>query len=228
MNHSNGRVITLDYKAKVYAGQLQNLLASGQASQMTETIRQYLDDHGLDADAAKRFQLGVVEMPAPDDAKFAGCLVIPYLTRSGVKSIKYRCVADHDHHALKHGKYGQHAGQPPRLYNPAAFFEADGTIGICEGEVDAAVATVSVGVPSLGVPGVDNWDANSSVWKRTLDDYDRVVIFADGDKAGIGMARTIAEDLGKKALIIRCEDGQDVSSTVAAGNAQELRDRVDL
>jgi len=68
----------------------------------------------------------------------------------------------------------------------------------------------------------------SKIWTIILNDFDYVVVFADGDKAGIDSARRIQEDLGRKAVIARCDEGEDVASMVAAGRQDVLRARAGL
>jgi DNA primase len=154
-------------------------------------------------------------------------LVIPYITRTGVMALKFRCMEEHDH-SVHGGKYGVPAGQAARIYNPEAYFDAFNVIGICEGEVDAIVATEVIGIPTIGVPGVEMWRAHLAVWKPTFKDYNEVIVFGDGDEAGRRMARQIQEDLGTRALIAQCDTGEDLSSMVAKGNADIMRERAGL
>lgn len=187
----------------------------------------YFADHALTLEIAERYQLGIVERPAPQDKRFTGMLVIPYLTANGIMALKFRCMEEHDH-SVHGGKYGVPSGQGARPYNPVAYFDAFNRIGICEGEVDTIVATEVIGIPTIGIPGVEMWRGHLQTWKHTLKDYNEVIIFGDGDDAGRRMARQIQEDLGTRALIAQCDSGDDVASTVAKGRADLLRERAGL
>jgi DNA primase len=178
----------------------------------------YLTEHGIGEYAiASKYRLGYVAEPLPGDERFLGTLAIPYLSRTGPVAIKFRRLGDSG------PKYGQHNGQKSRLYNAPAYFDADQTIGICEGEIDAIVATERLGIPTMGIPGVDTWSKMASVWGPVFKDFRRVLVFADGDEPGKRLAGDVAESLGWRARIVQCDAGEDVASTVAAGNAEVLR-----
>lgn len=189
---------------------------------------EYLRSHSVDQSIARKYHLGLVANPAPDDERFRGYLAIPYLTTAGCMAIKYRCVDNHDCKEHRHPKYDQHHGQPTRLYNSAAFFDAGDTIGACEGEIDAIVATERVGLPTLGFPGASQWGSNSKIWKICLSDYSQVVYFADGDNAGDGAWKSIREDLGAKVRLVRADPGEDVASMVVKGRIVKLQELADV
>jgi hypothetical protein len=236
MKQSNGQKITLDLKVGKYAEHLLHGTTDLRGPLM-KTI-DYLRTHGLDKDIAAKYQLGFVNPAEQDDARFTGMLAIPYLTQAGIVAIKFRCVEDHDH--KQHGgKYAQPEGQDTWIFNPNAFFDADDVIGVAEGEVDAIVATEKIGVPTIGIPGVDVWKANRKAWRRTLDDYERVLIFVDGDQPrtspdgvvtqpGLDMAKAISHDLKGRGRLVRCDPNEDVASMVAAGRIEVLKERAGL
>lgn len=211
--------ISLDAKSQIYAKQLKSC-TEDPARRMTID---YLTDHGIDGATAGKYQLGLCSNPAPGDERFKGMLAIPYQTRAGIVAIKYRCTAEHDCRDFGHGRYSQYLGQTSRLFNSRAFFTAGNTIGISEGEIDAIAATERVGIPTLGMSGVTQWQAMSRVWKIALRDYDTVVYFADGDKAGIDCGRTVVGDLGAKGRLVKCDSEEDVASMVAKGEAMKLQ-----
>lgn len=181
-------------------------------------VRAYLTEHGIGEYAiASKYRLGYVAEPLQGDQYYAGRLAIPYLSRSGPVSIKFRRLGDHG------AKFLYHAGQKHRLYNTTVYHEADSTIGICEGEIDAIVATERLGIPTLGIPGAKAWQEKANIWRPIFKDFRRVWVFADGDDAGMGLASDVAESLGWRARIVQCDPGEDVSSTVASGRADSLR-----
>lgn len=225
--HSDSHEITLGMKAQTYAKWLQSP-DDTEAASWKRTI-DYLEDHGIDLTIAGKYHLGWCARTPPGDDRFKGMLAIPYVTRAGVVAIKYRCTdgwlnSEHDCRALGHAKYSQHYGQESRLYNADAFFGADTTIGIAEGEIDAIAASEHVGLPCLGAPGaLQQWQSHGKIWKIALKDYDRIAYFADGDEAGLTAGRTIVADLGAKGILVKCATGEDVASTVRKGDAMKLR-----
>lgn len=210
----------MDSKAQRFHEALRNQWRGG--GQPDGTTTEYLRSHALGVTEMDEFMLGLV----PHGEKYAGRLAIPYLTRAGVKAIKYRCLANHDCKEADCIKYILNGDV--RIYNPAAFQQAKNTIGISEGEVDAIVATAHL-LPTVGFPGTDMWVANRAVWKFALRDYDEILVFADGDKSGTDYARLLVEDLGAtRAYLVRCDDKLDVASMVASGRADTLRERAGL
>lgn len=194
----------------------------------TKTV-DYLRDHGIDGEIARKYHLGYVARTPKGDERFQGTLSIPYVTRAGVVAIKYRCILPDCDHRKHGGKYMQHVGQKSRLYNARAFFDAGETIGMAEGEVDAIAATEHIGIPTVGMPGAEQWTGHSTIWKIALKDYDMVVFFADGDEAGLKCGKLVTEDIGPKhARLVRCDPEEDVASSVVKGKVDDLRERAGL
>lgn len=173
----------------------------------------YLRQHAIDFDIATRYGLGYVAEPLPGDERFAGRIAIPYHTSSGVQAINFRALGEMT------PKYLKPKGQAARLYNVAAYFAAGDTIGVTEGEVDAIVATERLGVPSVGIPGAQSF---AERWTHLFQDFERVVIFADGDDAGSDFADRLTDQLGWRARVVTCDPGEDVASMVAAGSGERL------
>lgn len=189
--------------------------------------RGYLADHGIESfDIAKRYQLGVVINPLPGDHVFQDMLVFPYITPAGIKGLKFRRLKNDDD---GRGKNLVHDGQPVRLYNTQAYFDAGDVIGIAEGEADAICATERLGIPTVGIPGSENWKKYKGIWASLFKNFQNVYVFTDGDKInklgvrpGEELGKGIVESLGWRARIIRSPEGEDVSSMVAAGRHAEL------
>lgn len=171
--------------------------------------------------------MGVVIDPLHGDEAFTGMLVIPYLTKHGVRSVKFRNLRDNGPKNL------YHEGQKHRLYNPNAYFDADDIIGIAEGESDAICATERLEVPTVGIPGVEAWKANRRVWAPIFKNFRKVLVFTDGDpvnkntglKPGEEMGKAIRESLGWRSRIIASPEGFDVCSMVHDGREKELIDQ---
>jgi DNA primase len=154
----------------------------------------YFREHAVTFEIAQKYRLG-------------------YVTTAGVVSVNYRALGD------TKPKYLKPHGQKARLFNAKAYFEADDAIGLSEGEMDAIAATEHLGIPTMGVPGATNFDP---LWLPLFKDFQRVLIFADGDEAGSTFANETAELIGWRARIVTCAPGEDVSSMCAAGKASEL------
>lgn len=160
-----------------------------------------------------KYQLGYVGSPLPGDEHLRGSISIPYLSPSGVVSMKFRVLNDGG------AKYIKHKGHKNRLFNTGAYFSAGEVLGISEGELDAISATEFLNVPTIGVPGVEGWKES---WRYTLRDFSIIYLFADGDLPGRGFAAEMAERIGWRARVIPCAEGEDVSSMVASGRVAEL------
>lgn len=185
--------------------------------------RSYLEKRCLGRSVvAARYRLGIVAEPLPGDEEYYGRLVIPYLTLAGVRGLKYRCITDHDCKEHGHPKYTQPTGQEQRLYNTSAYFGGHDTVGVCEGELDAISASEHLEVPTFGVPGASQWRKNGKYWQLVFRDFATVIVFADGDEPGRNLAAEIAADIGPGVRIVRCPDGLDINSMVAANMGDEL------
>lgn len=217
----SGRKGYLEKASKTYASQLTSLKPDADS----DGVIGYFRSHGVTFLTAAKYRLGYVGAPLVGDEQFRGSIAIPYLTPSGVSSIKFRRLADDG------PKYLYHTGTKPRLYNTIAYFAADDTIGITEGEIDAIVATERLGLPSIGVPGAEMWQENAAVWAPAFKDFSTVIMLADGDpentktglRPGRELGKRIAESLGWRVRVVECPEGEDVSSMVAAGRGEELR-----
>jgi DNA primase len=100
-----------------------------------------------------------------------------------------------------------------------ALHDADSTILVCEGELDAVAATYA-GWPAVGVPGAQGWKDH---WARLLDDFERVVVVSDGDDAGALMGKTIRERI-EHAEVRLMPDGHDVNSFLLEEGAEAFGD----
>lgn len=170
-------------------------------------------------EALLRFRIGYVENPLPGHEWYKGWLAIPYLRRgpSGgwtVATMKFRCLELHpgscEEAHPKMGKYMAHPGADTHIFNTLDIQNSDDEISICEGELDAITAHLC-GIPSIGVPGVQNWKDH---YFRLLKGRKKIWMFADGDSYGQGLAKKIADRMGDKVSVIKMPDGEDVNSMV--------------
>lgn len=184
-------------------------LATRYHEALDEETLSYLASRGIDPDAAAGYRLGLVTEPDPMHERYKGWLSIPYITPTGVVYMRFRCLEDHDCSESWHGKYESVAGDETRLYNVSALHAAMGTVGVCEGELDALVATTS-GVASVGVPGASSF---KSFWFRLFDDFERIILLGDGDSAGRKFVTDLSPSLAG-SVARPMPDGHDVSSYV--------------
>jgi DNA primase len=147
-------------------------------------------------------------------------IAIPYLTRSGVVTIRFRRMGDGDG-----PKYRSVPGDPPRIYNANALLVPSDHIAICEGEFDAIAAT-GTGIPAVGIAGVS---AFKSYFARCFKGYKAVFMLADGDDKGQGMefAEKLAEQI-KNLRICPMPAGHDVNSFVLANGPEALLDLLEI
>lgn len=147
-------------------------------------------------------------------------IAVPYLTRAGVVTIRFRRLGDGDG-----PKYRSVPGDPPRIFNPAALLIPSDHIAICEGEFDAIAATLA-GIPAIGVGGVSAW---KSYFSRCFKGYRAVYILADQDDKGQGMefAEKVAEQI-TNARISPMSAGHDVNSFVLANGREALLTQLEI
>jgi DNA primase len=176
---------------------------------------------GLSADSKTYFRLGFVADPLPGHEKYRGCLAIPYVTRAGIVSMRFRRVGDG-----VGPKYLSEPGEESRLYHPEGFFRHERFICLCEGELDTITA-VQAGLPAVGVPGAQSW---AKFFYRAFDGYDAVFILADQDDKGAGMefADKAAGQIKSARIIPMAHQGQgyDVNSLVIAHGADVLISKI--
>lgn len=179
---------------------------------------EYLASRGISEATARAARLGVVGTPAPSHDSYMGRLVIPYATRAGVLTLKFRAMDD------SQPKYLCLPNSKPLLYGVDSFFSDGDTIAITEGEIDRLILAYEVGIPAVGCPGVSTWQDHHS---RCFAGYDRVLIFADGDGPGYDLAKRISRELDQ-AQVISMPDGMDVNDVFLLEGADGIRRRAGL
>jgi DNA primase len=162
----------------------------------------YLQTRHLSVEEAQTFHLGVVVDPMPGHEAFKGRLAIPYITPSGVVDIRFRAMGDGD------PKYMGMIGAKTTMFNTPACFVQSKYICVTEGEFDCIMMSVKTNHPTVGIPGANNWKPHYS---RILDDFDMVVVLADGDTAGAEFGKKITREL-PNANVIAMPEGEDVNS----------------
>lgn len=161
---------------------------------------------GIDRDTAVTFRVGVVDNPAPGHERFRGFLAIPYLSAAGYPlSLRFRCLAEHDHREFGHGKYMGLLGDGGRLFHVPALHAAEDEVHIAEGEFDAMVLN-RVGLPAIALPGATSWAPH---FRRVFAGFSRVFVWGDPDEAGAEMVSKVTRSL-RQAVGVPLRDG-DVS-----------------
>lgn len=189
----------------------------------------YFVDRGLSEEACEYFRLGSVENPLPGDESYRGWASIPYIARSGVVFIRYRCTQDHDCKAVHKTKYlgAQHL-QPP-LFNTRALFDDSDEICICEGEIDTMIAA-QAGLTAIGVPGTGGWKPYYGLLFRG---YKTVFMLTDNDDKGAGsdladrVVHSVSPFAGEVKKIVM-PSGHDVNSLVIEHGEDKLLEVVGL
>jgi len=178
----------------------------------------YLAKRGITPQIARQVRLGVVEHPEVGHELFAGRLVIPYITKTGVVDLRFRSLDP-----AVEPKYLGMDGAKTKLYNVKDVEKAENWIGVCEGELDTITLSYCVGIPCVGVPGANSWKPH---YTRVLSDFERVYVFADGDQAGTEFARSLAREL--PVTIVQLPEGQDVNSAYCAYGKGYLLEKAGL
>lgn len=201
---------------------LESLCAQYQEG-LTDEAVSYLAARGLSEAAIVSYRLGVVA-DIGEHSMYRGMLSIPYLTElAGVVGFKFRqahaCTDE-----CRHSKYL--TPYPTRLYNPKAFTQGErlGYIGICEGEFDAIINTHMVGIPTVGVPGVDSWTQHKE-WPLLFQGFGRVLVFRDADEPGLKLAKRILSDVPTAHLVdFEGAEHKDITDLYLNFGAEAIRE----
>jgi hypothetical protein len=190
---------------------------------LSDSGRSYLSARGLSREAIDYYRLGQVDVSHAEHESYEGWFSIPYITRAGVVSIKFR-------NPIPDASPKYISPYPSRLYNPMAMDTADrsGLLAVAEGEFDAQILDFECGIPAVGIPGVDTYNGHPE-WKELLKAYDYVPIFQDNDplnpltekRPGEELAKAIMADIDT-ARVIKLP-GQDVTKTFTEHGAAEIR-----
>jgi 5S rRNA maturation endonuclease (ribonuclease M5) len=102
------------------------------------------------------------------------------------------------------------------------FFRASAYICICEGEIDTITLDLVCNIPSVGVPGVNNWKKH---YNRLLADFDKIFLFADGDNAGYDFGKSLSRELSN-VIVIQAPEGEDVNSLFRTHGADYFKEKI--
>lgn len=189
-------------------------------SQNLTLAEEYLAGRGIDLVAASSAGLGVVVDPIPGHEYMRGRLAIPYMTASGPVNMTFRCIQHHECKLEGHQKYMTQEGLEANLYNVRALEDANSSIAIAEGEIDALSSSLA-GIPCVGISGAEKW---KPYWKNVFEDFSHVYVWQEGDEAGKRFAKRMSVEVS--AIRVTLPSGQDVNSIWVEQGADGLRARI--
>lgn len=187
---------------------------------LSEEGIKFLADRGISKEVADQYLLGTMASPVAGHENYKGWLSIPYLTVMGhCVGFKFR--------RLDEGKpkYGAPLGQKGHLYNVSDIILSSEYIAVCEGELDTIIASAILGVPAVGVPGVQAWKAH---FNRMFTGYGRVYVIGDNDlkddgtNPGAEFSRMVAQEIGN-ATIVSLPAGMDLNDLYLAKGIEETK-----
>lgn len=199
---------------------LEELTKSYEAHQGDERYLAWLEKRGISRETAQEFRLGYVPPSHDSEPRYLDRISIPYLRSSGVTEIKYRlCDLGEEVDKKERPKYVNRPGAETRLFNTKAAFVASDSIIITEGEIDAIILS-QIQLPAIGVPGVNNFKPH---FARIFEDFDRVLVYADGDKPGHDFADELQSSIGAQPVYM--PDGMDVNDVYLNGGREFLEEK---
>ena len=187
---------------------------------LSEAGVKFLADRGISKEVADQYLLGTIVLPVAGHENYKGWLSIPYLTVMGhCVGFKFR--------RLDEGKpkYGAPLGQKGHLYNVSDIILSSEYIAVCEGELDTIIASAILGIPAVGVPGVQAWKAH---FNRMFTGYGRVYVIGDNDlkddgtNPGAEFSRMVAQEIGN-ATIVSLPAGMDLNDLYLAKGIEETK-----
>ena len=143
------------------------------AQQISPEAVTALSERGISEEVAALYMLGTVPDPINEHELHNGWLSIPYITAMGYcVGFKFRRLDDGK------PKYGSPTGQKAHLYNVTDITIMSRHIVVCEGELDTVIVSGMLGIPAVGVPGVQAWKPH---FAKLFSGYDTVYIVGDND-----------------------------------------------
>lgn len=186
-----------------------------------EALEYLMKDRQFTREAISHFGLGVVRNPAPGHDKFRNRISFPYVTVTGITTIRFRYLGAERPDGVS--KFLSLTGDSSRLYNVKALLD-ESRVFVTEGETDA-IASWMAGLSVVGLQSVTSW---KPAFARVFRNRD-VIVLADNDDNGQGrdFADRIHQELDG-CDIIMMPKGHDVSSFVAEQGLGALREKVGL
>ena len=203
-------------------GQSKLLLEAAQryAQEITPEAIVALEERGISELVAAKFQLGTVTDPANGHELYDGWISIPYITALGhCVGFKFRRLDDGK------PKYGSPTGQKAHLYNVIDTTAMTRDIVVCEGELDTVIVSGVLGIPAVGVPGVQAWKPHFS---KLLAGYDSVYIVGDNDikedgsNPGMDFSKKVSQEV-LNGVIVHLPPNMDINDYYLAYGAEATK-----
>jgi DNA primase len=202
--------------------QSKSLLEAAQryAQEITPEVLVALDERGISEKVAARYHLGTVVEPANGHEMHEGWISIPYITASGsCVGFKFRRTDD------TKPKYGSPTGQKAHLYNVTDVIIMSPYIVVCEGELDTVITSGVLGIPAVGVPGVQAWKPH---FAKLFGGYETVYVVGDNDikedgsNPGAEFSKRVANEI-LNSQIVTLPPGMDINDYYLAHGADATR-----
>ena len=179
-----------------------------------------LAERGISEEVAALYMLGSVVDPMNGHEMHDGWLSIPYITAMNYcVGFKFRRLDDGK------PKYGSPTGQKAHLYNVVDCTILSKHIVVCEGELDTVIVSGVLGIPAVGIPGVQAWKPH---FAKLLNGYDSVYIVGDNDikedgsNPGAEFAKRVASEV-LNSVIVTLPPGLDINDYYLAYGAEATK-----
>jgi len=196
---------------------LQLEAAQRYAQQISPEALAVLAERGISEEVAALYMLGSVVDPMNGHEVAQGWLSIPYITAMNhCVGFKFRRLDDGK------PKYGSPTGQKAHLYNVVDCTILSKHIIVCEGELDTVIVSGVLGIPAVGIPGVQAWKPH---FAKLLNGYDSVYIVGDNDvkedgsNPGAEFAKRVASEV-LNSVIVTLPPNMDINDYYLAYGAE--------
>jgi DNA primase len=190
------------------------------AQEISPEVLVALAERGISEEVAARFEIGTVTRPINGHEMYEGWISIPYITAGGsCVGFKFRRIDDGK------PKYGSPTGQKAHLYNVIDILDMSPYIVVCEGELDAVITSGILGIPAVGVPGVQAWKPH---FPKLFNGYDTVYVVGDNDlkedgsNPGAEFSKRVANEI-LNSQIVTLPPGMDINDYYLAHGADATR-----
>ena len=196
---------------------LQLEAAQRYAQQISPEALAVLAERGISEEVAALYMLGSVVDPMNGHEMAEGWISIPYITAMNhCVGFKFRRLDDGK------PKYGSPTGQKAHLYNVVDCTILSKHIVVCEGELDTVIVSGVLGIPAVGIPGVQAWKPH---FAKLLNGYDSVYIVGDNDvkedgsNPGAEFAKRVASEV-LNSVIVTLPPNMDINDYYLAYGAE--------
>ena len=190
------------------------------AQQISPEALVALAERGISEEVAALYMLGSVTDPMNGHEMSDGWISIPYITAMNhCVGFKFRRLDDGK------PKYGSPTGQKAHLYNVVDCTILSKHIVVCEGELDTVIVSGVLGIPAVGIPGVQAWKPH---FAKLLNGYDSVYIVGDNDvkedgsNPGAEFAKRVASEV-LNSVIVTLPPNMDINDYYLAYGAEATK-----